>query len=455
MKIFARIGFAFSLQLFLSCALIADNLIDPDLRPNLVLFPIESEGWQIDSQGILDSYRSIIADSLSKDYNVFTGGNIDKMLQAEFDKQCKIGGDAESINAVCIQNVVGANNAELAALARIIKVDEGYLVTLEINSVFGDVVKLVKNYNETCAGCDPIELTDTFRNMIANADSVKQCTVSVTTKPFISDGQISIDGEQGDEITPAVLKLDLGQYVLSIKSDDYFGETTLDCASETILQLEVPIALISTSPVVADVPPKPDSDDKVASDSSPSDFDSEVRQAILSGFDEGGWYTQLDFTGVTSDDSRSNEDGLDGPDLGKISQRGSRLGFEMGYFQGVGLALRVSGIANTYFYQSKDPNSYEPEESSVNGLGAGIYLYLTRWLSLGANQVFLSEEVAFSTISYSPGVISESVVAVNISSANGSSYVLGFELITRSEELDSDITQSNSNMAVKFGYRFD
>ena len=437
MKSSARIGFAFIFQLALSSTALAEGLEGTGPLPNLVLLPVENE--QI-ARDLREGYRSVIAESLGKEYNIFTGSNVDEMLEAEFEKQCKIYDDADAASSECVQNVAGELNADLVALPKIIQTEEGYLVTLEISDVFTE--QLITTYSETCVGCSPLELTNTFRNMIENADAVAQCTVSVRTKPFISDGQISIDGKQSDVLTPAVLKLDLGQYVLSIKSDDYFGETTLDCASETILQLEVSIALISASSTV---------DDDVSSAN--SSF--EVKRPTASGLSYGGWYTQMDFTGVMSDDSRSNEDGIDGTDLGKISQRGSRLGFEMGYFQGIGLALRMSGIVNTYSYQSRDPNTYEPEEASVNGLGAGLYLYLTRWLSLGTNQVFLSEEVAFSTINYSPGIINESIVAINITSAYGSFYVFGFELISRSEELDSGITQSNSNLAVKFGYRFD
>ena len=446
MKSSIRIGFAFILQLALSSTPLAEGSEGIGPLPNLVLLPVENE--QI-ARDLREGYRSVIAESLGKEYNIFTGSNVDDMLKAEFEKQCKIYDDADAASSECVQNVAGELNADLVALPKIIQTEEGYLVTLEISDVFTE--QLITTYSETCVGCRPLELTNTFRNMIENADAVAQCTVSVRTKPFISDGQISIDGKQSDVLTPAVLKLDLRQYVLSIKSDDYFGETTLDCASETIIQLEVPIALISTTTI-----PKPVPHDTPDNNNTLDDIKSEVElKQDEPDPSDGGWYTQISYTGVISDESMNDEDGIDGTDLGKISQSGSRVGLEVGYFRDVGIGLRILGLNNNYFYQSQDPNLYEAEEASSSGFGIGLHFYLTRWLSFGANQVSLPEEVVFDSISYSPGIITESIAAINIASMYGNSLVLGLEVISRSEELDSEITQSDSNFAIRIGYRFD
>ena len=446
MKSFIRIGFAFILQLALSSTLLAEELEEQELLPNLVLLRVDNE--QI-SRDLREGYRSVIAESLDKEYNIFTGSKVDEMLNTEFEKQCKIYDDADTASSECVQNVAGELNADLVALPKIIQIEGDYLITLEIRDVFTG--QLITTYSETCVGCRPLELTNTFRNMIENADAIAQCMVSIRTKPFISDGQISIDGKQGNVFTPAVLKLDLGQYVLSIKSNDYFGETTLDCSSETIIQLEVPIALISTTTI-----PKPVPHDTPDNNNTLDDIKSEIElKQDEPDPSDGGWYTQISYTGVISDESMNDEDGIDGTDLGKISQSGSRVGLEVGYFRDVGIGLRILGLNNNYFYQSQDPNLYEAEEASSSGFGIGLHFYLTRWLSFGANQVSLPEEVVFDSISYSPGIITESIAAINIASMYGNSLVLGLEVISRSEELDSEITQSDSNFAIRIGYRFD
>ena len=367
MKSSIRIGFAFILQLALSSTPLAEEPEEQELLPNLVLLPIEST--RINSE-LLDSYRVVIAKSLGPSYKVFSGANVDSMLQLELDKQCELGGDADDISTKCVQNVAGDLNADLVALPKIIQTEEGYLVTLEISDVFTE--QLITTYSETCVGCTPLELTGTFREMIENADAIAQCTVSVRTRPFINNGEIYVNGQQDEELTPAVLKLDLGQYVLSIKSNDYFGETTLDCASETIIQLEVPIALISTTTI-----PKPVPHDTPDNNNTLDDIKSEVElKQDEPDPSDGGWYTQISYTGVISDESMNDEDGIDGTDLGKISQSGSRVGLEVGYFRDVGIGLRILGLNNNYFYQSQDPNLYEAEEASSSGFGIGLHFYL-------------------------------------------------------------------------------
>ena len=474
MKSSIRIGFAFILQLALSSTPLAEEPEEQELLPNLVLLPIEST--RINSE-LLDSYRVVIARSLGPSYKVFSGANVDSMLQLEFDKQCELGGDADDISTECVQNVAGDLNADLVALPKIIQTEEGYLVTLEISDVFTE--QLITTYSETCVGCTPLELTGTFREMIENADAIAQCTVSVRTRPFINNGEIYVNGQQDEELTPAVLKLDIGQYIISINSADYFGEATLDCATENIIQLEVPIELISTSSIpvvdtnttpIADTNTTPVVDtnttpvSELTKDDVPDDnvtldnaqfSDAKQPQPELEPGD-GGWYTQLSYASVSSDVSMHEEDDIDGAtDLGKISQSGGRLGLEIGYFRDIGLGLRLSSINTDYLYQSQDPSIYDAEEASGNGFGIGLHFYLTRWLSFGINQVNLSEEVVFDSISYSPGTITENIAAINITSMYGDSFLLGLEVISRSEELDSEITQGDSNFAIRIGYRFD
>ena len=164
------------LQLALSSVLLAEEAENTDPLSNLVLLPVESE--QI-SRDLREGYRSVIAEYLGAEYKVFTGSNVDDMLQTEFEKQCKISDDVDAANSECVQNVAGELNADLVALPKIIQTAEGYLVTLEISDVFTE--QLITTYSEICAGCSPLDLTNTFQKMIFNKGS------SATSAPLFID----------------------------------------------------------------------------------------------------------------------------------------------------------------------------------------------------------------------------------------------------------------------------
>ena len=176
MKPSIAICLAFVLQLALSSVLLAEEPDNTGLLSNLVLLPVESE--QI-SRDLREGYRSVIAEYLGAEYKVFTGSNVDDMLQTEFEKQCKISDDVDAASSECVQNVAGELNADLVALPKIIQTAEGYLVTLEISDVFTE--QLITTYNETCIGCSPLDLTSTFQKMIFNKGS------SATSAPLFID----------------------------------------------------------------------------------------------------------------------------------------------------------------------------------------------------------------------------------------------------------------------------
>ena len=129
MKSLIRISSALVLQLASISALLAEGLEGIGPLRNLVLLPVESE--QI-SRDLREGYRTVIAESLDEEYNVFTGSNVDEMLETEFEKQCKIFDNADTANSECVQNVAGDLNADLVALPKVIQTEDGYLVTLGV-----------------------------------------------------------------------------------------------------------------------------------------------------------------------------------------------------------------------------------------------------------------------------------------------------------------------------------
>ena len=166
MKSLLRISSALVLPLLPISSLLAEGLEEIGPLRNLVLLPVESE--QI-SRGLREGYRTVIAESLGEEYNVFTGSNVDEMLKIEFEAQCKIFDNADTASSECVQNVAGELNADLVALPKVVQTEEGYLITLEISDVFSE--RLVTTYSETCVGCSSLELTDTFRQMFADKSS--------------------------------------------------------------------------------------------------------------------------------------------------------------------------------------------------------------------------------------------------------------------------------------------
>ena len=207
MKSLIRISSALVLQLASISALLAEGLEGIGPLRNLVLLPVESE--QI-SRDLREGYRTVIAESLDEEYNVFTGSNVDEMLETEFEKQCKIFDNADTANSECVQNVAGDLNADLVALPKVIQTEDGYLVTLEISDVFTE--QLITTYSETCIGCRPLELTDTFRQMFAGKNTAGAAVpIFRPTVPGLSIGSAGIV-----DLTVPIKSEDLDQQALLI-----------------------------------------------------------------------------------------------------------------------------------------------------------------------------------------------------------------------------------------------
>ena len=155
---------------FALAALLLLGLINPisaEDKPRLILLTVKGEG--ID-RAAKSNIRVAIEQELSARYTVFSGSQVDKEIEREFVKQCRIyQDDAEMASSECMKEVAGFFVAEYLAIPHISLQEGGYLLTLEIRDAYTS--QSVDPYSGSCVGCSVLQLADSFRAMIAAKNS--------------------------------------------------------------------------------------------------------------------------------------------------------------------------------------------------------------------------------------------------------------------------------------------
>ena len=155
---------------FALAALLLLGLINPisaEEKPRLILLTVKGSGIDRDAKS---NIRVAIEQELSARYTVFSGSQVDKEIEREFVKQCRIyQDDAEMASSECMKEVAGFFVAEYLAIPHISLQEGGYLLTLEIRDAYTS--QSVDPYSGSCVGCSVLELADSFRAMIAAKNS--------------------------------------------------------------------------------------------------------------------------------------------------------------------------------------------------------------------------------------------------------------------------------------------
>ena len=133
-------------------------------KPRLILLTVKGEGVD---RAVKSNIRVAIEQELSARYTVFSGSQVDKEIEREFVKQCRIYyDDAEMANSECMKEVAGFFVADYIATPQISAQAGGYLLTLEIRDAYTS--QSFDPYSDNCIDCSILELADAFRAMIAN-----------------------------------------------------------------------------------------------------------------------------------------------------------------------------------------------------------------------------------------------------------------------------------------------
>ena len=136
-------------------------------KPRLILLTVKGEGVD---RAVKSNIRVAIEQELSARYTVFSGSQVDKEIEREFVKQCRIYyDDAEMANSECMKEVAGFFVADYIATPQISAQAGGYLLTLEIRDAYTS--QSFDPYSGSCVDCSVLELADAFRAMIAAKNS--------------------------------------------------------------------------------------------------------------------------------------------------------------------------------------------------------------------------------------------------------------------------------------------
>ena len=156
------------LKLALAALILSLSLpISAEDKPRLILLTVKGSGIDRDAKS---NIRVAIEQELSARYTVFSGSQVDKEIEREFVKQCRIyQDDAEMASSECMKEVAGFFVAEYLAIPHISLQEGGYLLTLEIRDAYTS--QSVDPYSGSCVGCSVLELADSFRAMIAAKNS--------------------------------------------------------------------------------------------------------------------------------------------------------------------------------------------------------------------------------------------------------------------------------------------
>ena len=172
-------------------------------KPRLILLTVKGEGVD---RAVKSNIRVAIEQELSARYTVFSGSQVDKEIEREFVKQCRIYyDDAEMANSECMKEVAGFFVADYIATPQISAQAGGYLLTLEIRDAYTS--QSFDPYSDNCIDCSILELADAFRAMIAN----KNRAAGLGAPVFIESSTTGGGSSSVVDLTAPVKPQDRGQ----------------------------------------------------------------------------------------------------------------------------------------------------------------------------------------------------------------------------------------------------
>lgn len=178
------------------------------IKPSLILLPIQGPELNRFEQ---DNYRIALQQSLSKSYNVFSGGEVEKRLLKVSAKTCS--------TSECLQEVAISFQGELIGRLVVTPVGDGYLLALEIKNIFDD--KLITSLNIPCESCNQFAVIRALQELdLESIDSDEPSSLQLATS--IGDMQTDVVKDsipENDNPTPSP-DLHAQDKVIQIEADE-------------------------------------------------------------------------------------------------------------------------------------------------------------------------------------------------------------------------------------------
>ncbi len=141
----------------------ADKFKEP-----IVLMPVR--GIKL-SQMELSTYRTAIAESLGTKYTVYSGDEVDRVIEEIFEKESRENIDCDTEK--CFQEIAITFQSELIASTTVLPKEKTHLLKFEIINILDN--KVIVARTETCDKCGAGEIIDMLKTMAAG-EKVKKGT---------------------------------------------------------------------------------------------------------------------------------------------------------------------------------------------------------------------------------------------------------------------------------------
>lgn len=113
-----------------------------------------------ESQNMQSAMETAVVQGLQQKYEVFSGENVTQKVNEIYKKESLKSNCDETR---CMEGIAMAFNTELIAVAKVTKIEGGYLLVLNIRDVMSN--KAVYNNSMPCKGCDLFQVVDKLKEL--------------------------------------------------------------------------------------------------------------------------------------------------------------------------------------------------------------------------------------------------------------------------------------------------
>ncbi len=233
-------------------------------KERLVVMKVQGEELSEAEKSI---YRNALVEGLSEKYTVLSGDDIDAKVREIAKSE---GGESLQCGTErCFQEIVLAFQAELIATAVVMKVSQGYMITVQISNVLENSVIFSKS--EPCEGCNEFQVINYLKSIEAggheSADgqkagkSPKAIKIDADVKKAlelfrekVKNSKELMAGSKGILVFPSVTKVGMvfgGEYgkgalVIDGRIVDYYSNKSLSFGFQFGAQSKTVILLFTT-----------------------------------------------------------------------------------------------------------------------------------------------------------------------------------------------------------------
>jgi formylglycine-generating enzyme required for sulfatase activity len=163
------------LCLFILSVILVPSISHAEQKERIVVMRVLGKGLTNDDR---NSYRTAIAQGLSKRYSVLSGNSVDAKVKEIFQKESRKAVECDTEK--CFQDIAVAFQAELIAVTTVVKKNGGYILNLQINNVLEN--RNILSESKPCRGCDDFQVIDELVAM-AVGDTATPPSITTPKKP--------------------------------------------------------------------------------------------------------------------------------------------------------------------------------------------------------------------------------------------------------------------------------